>query len=251
MMSRKKAKPTHQVVIENLAIGSEANEPSKEVYREKARNDTVVRCELSYIGQKAAQISGKVASLMIDEAAGSDILSIVQNLELARFSVRKLVDFAGLSLPEIQIVSESQIKDIKVEGPRGVILLQLVLLPLVAYPIKGAYNIYFGVKQALSEYLKKHPIQFDAQVRYTLVYQRVTSGKVRLGIGCCDNDNFEMQRVTNAITEIIGIADSADKFSFFYTTVSGRSAKTRVFLVRESDLPVLLNDNQFKMPEKD
>ena len=56
---------------------------------------------------------------------------------------------------------------------------------------------------------------------------------MKLAKGRCDNDNFEMKRVTNAITDAIGIADSVDKFSFFYTTIHGDKDKTIVKMVPE------------------
>ena len=45
-----------------------------------------------------------------------------------------------------------------------------------------------------------------------------------------------MKRVTNAITDAIGIADSVDKFSFFYTTIHGNEDKTIVKMVPEIDV---------------
>lgn len=247
-MSRKRSESPVLAVIEGLSEGHQEDigpPPAAEAVRDEQN----VHSELAYIGQKAAGVAGKIAASLGREMDGKDILELIQDLELARFSARKLVDAAALPAAERQAVKEVQLKDIQVSGKSGNILLKLTLLPLTPYPIKGAYNVYFGVKEALLSYSKKQPFQFDPSCRYTLVYQRIVKGKVRLSAGCCDNDNFEMQRVTNAITEAIGIADSADKFSFYYTTMGGREAKTLVYLVLEKDLPELLNDNQFRNPE--
>ena len=233
-MSRKRSESPVLAVIEGLSEGHQEDiGPTCPV--ETVRDEHNVHSELAYIGQKTAAVAGKIAASLEREMNGKDMLELIQDLELARFSARKLVDAAALPAAEHQAVKE--------------VLLKLTLLPLTPYPIKGAYNVYFGVKEALLSYGKKQPFQFDPSCRYTLIYQRIVKGKVRLSAGCCDNDNFEMQRVTNAITEVIGIADSADKFSFYYTTMGGREAKTLVYLVLENDLPALLNDNQFKNPD--
>lgn len=234
-------------VIESLSAGHEDAEVSTPATASEDMD--AVNAELAYIGQKVAGVAGKIAASLTTKMRGKDILGIIQDLELARYSARKLVDAAAISDEEKQAAAEAQLRDIQVFGTSGIILLRLVLFPLTPYPIKGAYNVYFSVKEALLSYSKTQPFHFDPSCRYTLVYQRIVKGKVRLSAGCCDNDNFEMQRVTNAITEVIGIADSADKFSFYYTTISGQDAKTIVYLVRENDLPALLNDNQFKSPK--
>lgn len=247
-MSRKRSESPVLAVIEGLSEGHKEDVgPPTSV--DSVRDEQNIRSELAYIGQKTAVVTGKIAASLARKMDGKDILELIQDLELARFSARKLVDAAALPTTERQAVKEAQLKDIQVSGKTGNILLKLTLLPLTPYPIKGAYNVYFSVKEALLSYSKTQPFQFDPSCRYSLVYQRIVKGKVRLTAGCCDNDNFEMQRVTNAITEAIGIADSADKFSFYYTTIEGREAKTLVYLVLESDLPALLNDNQFKHPE--
>lgn len=247
-MSRKRSESPVLAVIEGLSEGPQEDiGPTCPV--ETVRDEHNVHSELAYIGQKTAAVAGKIAASLEREMNGKGMLELIQDLELARFSARKLVDAAALPAAEHQAVKEVQLKDIQVSGKSGNVLLKLTLLPLTPYPIKGAYNVYFGVKEALLSYGKKQPFQFDPSCRYTLIYQRIVKGKVRLSAGCCDNDNFEMQRVTNAITEVIGIADSADKFSFYYTTMGGREAKTLVYLVLENDLPELLNDNQFKNPD--
>lgn len=248
MMSRKRSESPVLAVIEGLSEGHQ-EDVGPPPPADAVRDEQSVCSELAYIGQKAAGVAGKIAASLGREMAGKDILELIQDLELARFAARKLVDAAALPMAEHQAAEDAHLRDIQVSGRSGSILLKLDLLPLTPYPIKGAYNIYFDVKEALLAYSKTQPFQFDPSCRYTLVYQRIVRGKVRLSAGCCDNDNFEMQRVTNAITEVIGIADSADKFSFYYTTIGGSEAKTLVYLVQENDLPALLNDNQFKNPK--
>lgn len=246
MMSQKKrAKTSYHSLIETLApVDNETTPPGKETF-DNTHNCQVALNDLSYIGHKAVSILSSVLSLIETPNNEKLALNILQDLELARFSARKMAD--NISLPMVEPKDNgSVLKSVDVQMPGAPILLQLTLFPLVPYPIKGAYNVYYDVKEALFQYAEIQPFCFDTHSRFTLAYQRVIRGPVRLATGCCDNDNFEMKRVTNAITEAIGIADSADKFSFYYTTISGQEPKTRVFLVYEKDFPMLLKDNQFK-----
>lgn len=245
MMSRKRSKPTYTAIIEELSKGVSEAEKTSETHNQP--DDEMVEKTLTYIGQKCLH-TAKICQ-QNSTASSSRILQIIQELELARYAGRRLVDYAALPETVTALAEKEQLKDVLVFGQDGMILLKLELFPLVAHPIKGAYNAYYSVKKAVMEHIKTQPNQLDPRERYTLVYQRIVAGSVRLSAGCCDNDNFEMQRVTNAITETIGIADSADKFSFYYTTTSGQYARTLVYLVREKDLAALLNDNKFKTPK--
>lgn len=245
-MSRKKSKSTYAAVLEGLAP-SDAEELQASTYAANPDAEMVEKT-LSYITEKSACIAAACEKYSRTNMP-ADMLKIVQELELARYAARKLADYAAMPEADVQTVEEEQLKDIRVSGPAGIVLLKLELVPLVAHPFKGAYNAYYSVKKAVQAYAKKQPNHLDPRARYTLVYQRVVAGKVQLSAGCCDNDNFEMQRVTNAITEAIGIADSADKFSFYYTTVTGEEARTFAYLVLEKDFAALLNDNGFKNPK--
>ena len=243
MLPKKRGKPSYHTALESLVPPEESAAQKSDQLNDKTPEFGISHQELYYIGHKAASIQNHVLKLLEVPDHEQSVLDMLQDLELARFSARKLADGIALPMPNSK---DGTIKNIEVQMPDMPILLQLTLFPLVPYPIKGAYNVYYDVKEALFRFTEKQPFRFDATERFTLVYQRLAKGTVRLSTGCCDNDNFEMKRVTNAITEAIGIADSADKFSFYYTTITGSEAKTRVFLVYEKDFPLLLNDNRFK-----
>lgn len=184
--------------------------------------------ELQYVEKHA-----KSLLLTIEKARQNrqEILTIIQETELIRLSIRKTIPY----LPEQITTKEKAIEPlgITVSTP-SYALLMVDMIPLNPQPTKGSYNVYYEVREALKNYLSQHPMILNPKQRYTLIYKRIVPGDLRLATGKCDNDNFEMKRVTNAITDTIGIADSVDKFSFYYTTVAGKSHHTEVILVYES-----------------
>lgn len=163
----------------------------------------------------------------------SALTKLLESTELMRREIRILAS-NSLDSSDKNTFSDSneKLSSVVVSSPSGTYL-QLELYPLVKLPIKGGYNVYFDVKTAVQQYLREHDVCIPEDSRFTLIYTKVTTADVKLAKGRCDNDNFEMKRVTNAITDAIGIADSVDKFSFFYTTIHGDKDKTIVKMVPE------------------
>lgn len=166
----------------------------------------------------------------------SALTKLLESTELMRREIRILAS-NSLDSSDKNTFSDSneKLSSVVVSSPSGTYL-QLELYPLVKLPIKGGYNVYFDVKTAVQQYLREHDVCIPEDSRFTLIYTKVTTADVKLAKGRCDNDNFEMKRVTNAITDAIGIADSVDKFSFFYTTIHGNEDKTIVKMVPEIDV---------------
>lgn len=166
----------------------------------------------------------------------SALTKLLESTELMRREIRILAS-NSLDSSDTNTFSDSsdKLSSVVVSSPSGTYL-QLELYPLVRLPIKGGYNVYFDVKTAVQQYLREHDVCIPEDNRFTLIYAKITTADVKLAKGRCDNDNFEMKRVTNAITDAIGIADSVDKFSFFYTTIHGNEDKTIVKMVPEIDV---------------
>ena len=129
-----------------------------------------------------------------------------------------------------------QMKNIEISSGQDY-LLKITLFPLVRFPSKGGYNIYSDLKAALQKFLAEHPVNPAKDMRLTIVYRRIVPWELTLGKARCDNDNFEMRRCTNAITDALAISDSVDKISFFYTTeqVPHRNC-VEVFLLNETHI---------------
>ena len=211
--------------------------------RQKADDDTS-KASTFFVSQKDESVRYIVRRL---REATDATLELQKGKEINLSALTKLLESTELMRREIRILasnsldssdkksfsdSSEKLSSVVVSSPSGTYL-QLELYPLVKLPIKGCYNVYFDVKTAVQHYLREHDVYIPEDSRFTLIYAKVTTADVKLAKGRCDNDNFEMKRVTNAITDAIGIADSVDKFSFFYTTIHGDKDKTIVKMVPE------------------
>ncbi|MBN3025038.1 hypothetical protein JXX19_01215 [Ruthenibacterium lactatiformans] len=123
--------------------------------------------------------------------------------------------------------------NIHVSQPKNCIL-RLTLPPLASAKFAGSYDIYQNTKLALEEYFSTRNVPDLTGQKLTLIYKRVVKN-IRSN-AVCDNDNWEMKRVTNAITETLFYSDNAAHFSFFYTTVEGPIAGTEATVIRETNL---------------
>lgn len=193
----------------------------------------IIENTLQYVRNRAQNIISVIDS---SEKNGKEatLLQALEDVELCRQNLRKKLSLVRTPA-STTFFQEKSIQNIAVEnGEEPGVCLKITLFPLCAYPIKGAYNVYFEVKEAISKAKENGLIpSVSLNKRYVLIYNRVVPGELGLAQGRCDNDHFEMGRVTNAITEEMGIADSVDKLSFFFTTTSGNEAKTEIYLVEE------------------
>lgn len=184
---------------------------------------------------KQLEMLSAYPALERESAAAEMALLVYEKLELMRYEIRKCEPYWLLPTP-FSGRHQSQVSTIDISQPEGC-LLKMVLFPLVNFPTKGGYNVYSELKQALDAYLENHPVKVVPGGKYTLLYRRIVPGPLTLGQGRCDNDNFEMKRCTNAITDALGFADSVDKVSFFYTTdtLDGVSC-VEIYLLAEKDV---------------
>lgn len=197
-------------------------------HKDGLEREKLLKSTLQYCSNRVKSMK-KVLDKSLEYPNDRAILDLLGEVELSRKALREV-------LPETHQPTETasvpgNIQDVIVEtSPQ--IPLKITLMPLCAYPIRGAYNTYFDVYNALQNMINKPALA--AHKRYTIIYNRVVKGPLVLAKGRCDNDNFEMKRVTNAISDALGIADSVDKFSFYYTTTEGDQSKTEVFLLEEA-----------------
>lgn len=144
------------------------------------------------------------------------------------------------SFSSVSVSDHSELKkkykdtlNIFVSKPENTII-RIKMLPLINKPLKGTYNVYDEVKIALEEYKKEHRIDVPQGERFTLIYKKYS--KSFASNYTCDNDNFEMKRVTNAITESIHRYDNVHNFSFYYTTVLAKKNYVEATVIKENDL---------------
>lgn len=241
-MSQKKRKgAVLEALLADNSPGQEAeNVPLEPVCEPlSASNVAGIKANIAYIERHIMEAKTYSARLYDAPQDGNTLLKMLEELEKTRISARQIIDQILLPDSQKQALLRVGIKDISISNPSVPALLLITLFPLVNTQIKGGYNVYFEVKFALEKYLQEHPLTLPMG-RFALVYRRIIKGNLALSAGHCDNDNFEMKRVTNAITEAIHVADSVDKFSFYYTAAAGDEAKTEVYLATESQFPDLI-----------
>lgn len=84
-------------------------------------------------------------------------------------------------------------------------LLRVALPPLVGRRYRGSYNIYWKLKSALNQYERQEGIEHVVSGKLVLLYKQYTRSLE--ACQTCDNDNWEMRRTTNAITEALNYSD--------------------------------------------
>ncbi len=221
----------------SLAKESDKNDDSTKEHETQTRSTAYIECKVEMIHfvtnklRNAAEVLTSYRQDKIDDE--SAILTLMNEIEPIRTELRTV---APKLIPKGRYdalnVKEKLLEDVRVM-PCDNGYFQIEMYPLVSMPSKGGYNCYFEVKEAVKTYIKSNPFVPQKGKRYTLIYKRIVTGNLSLAKGRCDNDNFETKRVTNAITDALGIADSVDIMSFFYTTELGDKDKMVVILKDE------------------
>lgn len=118
-------------------------------------------------------------------------------------------------------------------------VLRVVLPPLIGRKIKGSYNIYWKLKAALSQYEQKCGMPDIKDEKLVLIYKIYARS---LDIGhVCDNDNWEMRRTTNAISEALNRSDNPAHFSMFYTAVESSVDCVEATVIYQKNLSEFLD----------
>lgn len=211
--------------------------------------EEVVQSSIEVIAQNLKKIGVECEKLKADidkwQTSGKDLLDgqedallfdAYERIERMRYWVRECEPVWRQDKHTPCYAAEPQMKNIEISSGQDY-LLKITLFPLVRFPSKGGYNIYSDLKAALQKFLAEHPVNPAKDMRLTIVYRRIVPWELTLGKARCDNDNFEMRRCTNAITDALAISDSVDKISFFYTTeqVPHRNC-VEVFLLNETHI---------------
>lgn len=135
---------------------------------------------------------------------------------------------------------------ISVTVPENAVI-RVCLPPLIGRQFKGSYNIYWKLKAALSQFEKEHPFPNLSGEKMVLMYKRYSTN---LAVGhSCDNDNWEMKRVTNAIAEALNHSDNPEHFSMFYTTVQSAVDCVEATVIKQSDMHLFLGYLENGTPE--
>lgn len=163
----------------------------------------------------------------------SEILTLLSQTEMLDKSLRSCLTDATIkanSAGELELWS-----DVAVYNYPGAVLL-LTLPPLVNASYKnGEYGISKRAEIELYKWFLTHkPPDFDSDNRFLYAYKRYSSKA--LGV-VSDNDNWEMRRITNAVSQAIGYSDSPRFAEFYYSTVESDYDGAELLLIRHQDLP--------------
>lgn len=114
-------------------------------------------------------------------------------------------------------------------------ILCVTLPPLMGRRYKGSYAIYRRLTTILKNYFDTHERPQLYGQKLLLIYKKYTPFR---GITVnADNDNWEMKRVTNAISEQLRYSDNSEHFSFMYTTVKSEANCVEALLIPLDKLP--------------
>ena len=145
-----------------------------------------------------------------------DLYKIISNNSKIDMTLRSCIlgrRDSGYPQREKELVSHY---NIAITQPQNAIL-RVLIPPLIGRRFSGSYNIYWKLKSAFAQHEIEHGFEPVEGKKVVLIYKRyVTNSNVAV---CCDNDNFEMQRTTNAISESVNWSDNAVQFSMMYTAV--------------------------------
>lgn len=128
-------------------------------------------------------------------------------------------------------------------------LIRVVIPPLIGRQFKGSYNIYWKLKVAFAQYEETRSLPRPDGEKLVLIYKRYS--KNLSVVHSCDNDNWEMKRVTNAISEALNYSDNTEHFSMLYTTVKSDTDCVEATVVKQKDLHLFLDYMVSEKPEID
>ena len=127
-------------------------------------------------------------------------------------------------------------------------IIRVTIPPLVGRRFKGSYNIYWNLKLALAQFETNHKFSRPEGEKLVLIYKRYS---INLAVGhTCDNDNWEMKRTTNAISEALNYSDNSEHFSMVYTTVQSDTDCVEATVIKQKDMMLFLDYLSEAKPEK-
>lgn len=196
----------------------------------------------SYIKRQANTIFKKAQSLENDIAAAALPFEILYPILVSCVNLQRVLRESMIQSPYINCMQDKkEICDtlkISLSFPENTIL-RLSLYPLFDFRKEKtiSYNTYWSVKTVLENGLKDKNIILEKNKPLFLIYKKYSQN-----LTCeytCDNDNWEMKRVTNAIAEQFFLTDNAETFSFIYTAAKAEKSFCEVTLLYRKNISLL------------
>lgn len=119
------------------------------------------------------------------------------------------------------------------EYPNAVLLMDFPPMVNSSYRY-GEYGLSKRAEVELFKWFHTHNLpDFADENRFLYIYKRYVSGPIDMA---SDNDNWEMKRITNAVSQAIGFSDNPRFSEFFYTSVHSDFDGAELMLIRHKDL---------------
>ena len=185
--------------------------------------------------QKAQNLPSETSVLAIDEDELFDILEDIEDINrIVRESLLESPFYDNSS----RIEGYFDRAEIRVCTPQNAIV-RLIFPPLLRAKRSNAYNVYWQAKAALKNHFESRGKPCLLRKKFVLIYKKYATNLS--ADYTCDNDNWEMKRVTNAISEFFNITDNADTFSFFYTAEKAEKNYVEVTLIERKNMGLFLD----------
>lgn len=191
----------------------------------KMKND-VEACISVYAGKK------------LYELPQNEILRILADTEMLDKSLRSCVKaetiLYGSNEKSLEMWSDIHVY----EYADAVLLMDFPPLVNTSYR-NGEYGLSKRAEMALYHWFSTHcPPDFISGNRFLYIYKRYTSDAIDMS---SDNDNWEMKRITNSVSQAIGYSDNPRFSEFLYTTVESDFNGAELLLIRHSQLPTFFD----------
>lgn len=248
-MSPKNKKTTENDISEliNVLLTSQTEQKSIQICETISHKPTALLSLTAEVRRKIVDLASLIVQLsnklMRSEKASCDeqeglLYSLISSIAMLDMTVRTSIlerrDKCFYE-KEKQLVANSFIH---ISVPSNAIV-RVIVPPLIGRQFKGSYNIYWKLKEALSQFEIGHPFEVPHGEKLVLIYKRYSRNLT--AVHTCDNDNWEMKRATNAISEALNYSDNAEHFSMLYTTVKSSTDCVEATVIKQKDLVLFLD----------
>ncbi len=224
--------------------------PSKSTHNNSSQNLEIApeTCtKIHAMADKINVIAKKLSNNMPEFEAENVLYRLVSEISMLDMTVRScLLEKRDESFfeRERELVKSSRIH---ISTPANAII-RVTIPPLVGRQFRGSYNIYWKLKSALAQFERNHKFPRPEGEKLVLIYKRYSTN---LAVGhTCDNDNWEMKRATNAISEALNYSDNSEHFSMVYTTVKSDTDCVEATVIKQKDMALFLDYLSEAKPEK-
>lgn len=188
----------------------------------------------------AESLKNVFGDILLSDMPQEDILQMLSYTEKLDKSLRSclkeesILDSDSRNTESLELWTDVHVY----EYENAILLMDFPPLVNSSYRFKE-YGLSKRAEIELFRWFHSHKMpDFEAENRFLYIYKRYVSTPIDT---VSDNDNWEMKRITNAVSQAIGFSDNPRFSEFFYTTVHSEFDGAELMLIRHNDL-VLFSD---------